>query len=80
MTVEQVERAILDARLTVTLRGTLKSYPGCIHWHVKSGRERGTLELTFFPETGELTFKVAKNRDAPWILAARRQLEDLLSS
>ena len=75
---EQIERAILDAGLSVTLRGTLKSRPGCVHWHVKSGREPGTLELTYFPQTGALTFKVAKNRDAPWIFAARARLEAIL--
>ena len=75
---EQIERAIASAGLTVTLRGTLKSCPGCVHWHVKSGREPGTLELTYFPQTGEVAFKIAKNRDAPWISAARVRLEEIL--
>ena len=76
---EQIERAIASAGLRVALRGTLKSSPGCVHWHVKSGGEPGTLELTYFPQTGALAFKVAKNRDAPWISKARAQLEALLA-
>ncbi len=41
-----VERIYLAESLTVTLRGTLASYSGSIHWHFKNGKARGTLELT----------------------------------
>jgi dihydroxyacetone kinase-like protein len=37
------------ANLRVTLKGTLKKYPGCIHWHLKREGERGTLEMTWSP-------------------------------
>jgi hypothetical protein len=32
----------VSAGLRLTLKGTLAKYPGCIHWHFKRGRERGT--------------------------------------
>ena len=77
---ERVERAIESAGLTVTLRGTLKSHPGCVHWHVKREREPGTLELTHFPRDGRSDLQSReKNRAAPWIPEARAQLEALLA-
>src|SRR4051794_41704257 len=54
-----VESACASAGLTITMRGTLAAYPGCVHWHLKRGRERGTLEITWWPKTAELWFKVA---------------------
>src|SRR5262245_21102708 len=42
-----IDRAIASAGLQVALRGSLKKHLGCIHWHLKNGRESGTLEVTF---------------------------------
>jgi hypothetical protein len=62
-----VEAAINDAALTVTLRDSLRTYPGSIHWHAQRPSERGTLEITVWPQQRRLWFKVARNRQAPWI-------------
>ena len=65
--VRAVDRAIARAGLNVTLRGTLKKYTGCVHWHVRNGRESGTLELTFWPAEQRAWFTVQNGRTADWI-------------
>jgi hypothetical protein len=47
-------------------RGTLKSYPGCAHWHLTIPRHRGTLEATWWPAKNRLWLSVHANRQAPW--------------
>lgn len=72
LSVAEIEVAILGLPLTVTvtLRGTLRQYPGCHHWHLKQGREPGTLELTWWPEKNRLWFKIASNRRGDWMESA----------
>lgn len=66
--VEQtIDKAISTVGLTATVRGTLKKYPGCIHWHIQCGRESGTLEVTFWPRKRRAWFTVQSGRQAPWI-------------
>jgi hypothetical protein len=66
--VEQaIDQAVAEAGLAVTLRDTLKAFPGCIHWHVKNGRESGTLEITFWPQERRAWFSVQSGRAAAWI-------------
>lgn len=82
----QVERSIdaaLDETgLRVTLKNTLRQFPGCVHWHVKRDREAGTLEVTFWPAAGRAWFNVHRNREAAWIApaitAVQQALERLL--
>ena len=62
-----IDRAIAAAGLAVTLRSSLKSFPGCTHWHVKNGRERGTLEITVWPRERRAWFSVQSGRRARWI-------------
>jgi hypothetical protein len=69
-TTAEIEDAILKTNLTVTLRGTLRQYPGCHHWHLKQGHEPGTLELTWWPEKNRLWFKIASNRRGDWMESA----------
>lgn len=63
---ETVEALAADLGLTVTLKGTLRAYPGCVHWHFKR-QGPGTLEATWHQDSGRLWLKVAANRSAPWI-------------
>lgn len=64
--VQAVEAAAEAAGLRIGLKGTLRSHPGCVHWHFK--REGpGTLEATWHPKSSRLWLKVASNRGAPWI-------------
>lgn len=52
---------------------TLRSYPGCVHWHITQTGKSGVLELTWWPGGRRFWFKVAANRKAEWI-------DDLLGS
>jgi hypothetical protein len=53
--------------LTITMRGSLKAYPGSTHWHLKRGPGRGTLEITWWPERNRLWIKIHARRTAAWI-------------
>jgi len=64
---EIVEQAVAAEALTVTMRSTLAQYPGSVHWHLKRGKERGTLEVTWWPNRSRLWLKVASGRSAEWI-------------
>jgi hypothetical protein len=70
----QIERAIDDAiadsGLKTVLRGSLAKFPKCTHWHVKRGRDSGTLEITFWPLEHRAWFSVQDGRRADWIEAA----------
>jgi hypothetical protein len=76
--IARVDAAIVESGLVVTSRGTLVSYPGCTHWHVKRGRETGTLEITVWPARKRAWFKVASNRAAGWIDGAIEELKHRL--
>jgi hypothetical protein len=71
---EQIEQILATSGLVITLRGTLAMYPGCTHWHLKKHREKGTLELTWWPARSRLWFKIASGRQADWMSEAMDQL------
>ncbi len=73
--VTNIEACCSAISLTQTLRGTLGKYPGCTHWHYKSGKAKGTLEITVWPNQRRLWFVVHENRKADWIDAAASQLK-----
>ncbi|HEX4056497.1 MAG TPA: hypothetical protein VHX86_19725 [Tepidisphaeraceae bacterium] len=62
-----IDRTTIDLGLTMTMRGTLKSFPGCTHWHLKRDRGRGTLEITWWPHRRKLWIKIQSGRTAAWI-------------
>jgi hypothetical protein len=62
-----IDRAIANIGLTITLRASLRKFPGCIHWHLKRGRESGTLEVTFWPQERRAWFTIQNGRKAGWI-------------
>lgn len=74
-----VERACAAEALTQTLRGALRTYPGCTHWHYKNGKAKGTLEITWWPKTRRLWFKIASGRQADWIAPCVERLRVTLS-
>jgi hypothetical protein len=40
--------------LQIAMKGSQSKFPGCIHWHFKREKQKGTLELTLFPHvTGD---------------------------
>ncbi len=77
---ELVEDVCARANLSMSMKGTLARYPGCIHWHFKQGRERGTLEITLWPAQRRLWFTVHENRRAEWIAEAISHLKDELET
>jgi hypothetical protein len=62
-----IDQAIAAIGLNVTLRSSLAKFPGCVHWHVKQGREPGTLEITLWPQKHRAWFTIQDGRKAPWI-------------
>ena len=77
-----IERAIDDAvgecGLRIVLRTSLATFPGCTHWHVKRGRDSGTLEITFWPEQRRAWFTIQEGRKANWIDAMVQTLLDAI--
>jgi hypothetical protein len=63
----RIEAACAAHGLTCALHGTLRAYPGCMHWHYKRGRQSGTLEITLWPRGRRAWFAVHTNRGAAWI-------------
>jgi hypothetical protein len=76
--IKAVEQASMGEGLAAAHKGTLATYPGCTHWHYKKGKERGTLEITWWPQEKRLWLKVAANREAPWIKAAVTHLQQTI--
>jgi hypothetical protein len=62
-----IESACTAAGLSLSMRGTLKAHPGCVHWHFKNGTQAGTLEATYWPARRRAWFAVQDGRAAPWI-------------
>jgi hypothetical protein len=62
-----IEAACAAEGLRLTLKGTLKAYPGCVHWHYKLGKEAGTLEITLWAAKRRIWFKVNAGRHGGWI-------------
>ena len=60
--------------LSITMKKPIAKSPGSIHWHLKKGRERGTLEVTLLPE-GRLWFSMHENRSAAWVLTIAREFK-----
>jgi hypothetical protein len=73
-----IDGAILSAGLRVALRGSLKKFPGCVHWHIKNGSLAGTLELTWLPSERRAWFSIQNGRKAKWIQAKLEQIAHVL--
>ena len=77
---DAIEHALAELGLTVTLRGSLKKFPNCIHWHAKNGQQSGTLEITYWPQERRAWFTVQNGRTADWIDAKIDFLQKLLQN
>jgi hypothetical protein len=65
--VAAVEEAAGHEELSVTMKGRLASYSGSTHWHFKRGKERGTLEATYWPARRRLWLSIQAGRTAAWV-------------
>jgi hypothetical protein len=70
--------------LTVSMKGSLATHPGSVHWHFKNGKEKGVLELTLIAADRRIWAQVHSGRRAPWIdlvlPKVRREIELQLRS
>ena len=66
--------------LSVTMKTTAAKFPGSIHWHLKKGRERGTLEITLWPSQKRCWFSMQDGRKGDWVMDAARQLKEQLEA
>jgi hypothetical protein len=62
-----IERVCSKRGLSVAMKGDLKAFPGCVHWHYKKQRQKGTLEITLYPKSRRIWAQVQDGRKAPWI-------------
>ena len=69
-----VEQCCAAEGLIVTLRGTLATYRGSIHWHLKRPGCRGVLEATLWPEGRCVWFSIHDNRRGDWMDEAVERL------
>jgi hypothetical protein len=71
--IEQIERLCQSHGLSITMKTTLSKCPGSIHWHLKKGRERGTLEITLWPSKSRLWFSMQDGRKGDWVMPVAQQ-------
>jgi hypothetical protein len=62
-----IEKICARHELILAMKGSLAAYPGCVHWHYKREKQKGTLELTLFARERRVWAKVQDGRKAPWI-------------
>jgi hypothetical protein len=72
---EAIERLCQTHGLSITLKTTQSKYPGSIHWHLKKGRERGTLEVTLWPAQNRLWFSMQDGRKGDWVMPTAHRLK-----
>src|SRR5215471_1010089 len=76
---EQVIEACCAAEgLSVSVKRTLVSYPGYVHWHFKRAAQRGTLEVTWWPQARRAWISVHANRTGEWIEEAVARLKEAM--
>lgn len=73
-----VEAAAGALGLTAAMRGSLRSYPGSLHWHFRRPHGPGTLEVTLWPAKRRLWLHVQAGRCAAWTDAGLPALRDAL--
>jgi hypothetical protein len=74
--IRAIEQVCASHGLTCTLKGTIVRYPGSNHWHFKRGRQKGTLEITWWERENHLWFKVSDGRSSEWISASLPRLKE----
>lgn len=62
-----IEAVCSERGLLMTMKGSLRMFPGSVHWHYKNQSQRGTLELTLYVAGGRIWAQVQNGRKAGWI-------------
>jgi len=75
-----IDELLRSQELSVTMKTTASKYPGSMHWHLKKGRERGTLEVTLWPSQKRLWFSMQDGRKGEWVMPMARLLKQQLES
>jgi hypothetical protein len=75
---KSIDATLATVGLHVSLRGTLKKFPGCTHWHAKIPGQPGTLELTLWPEQHRAWISIQSGRTAGWITEKLPAIQDAL--
>ena len=73
--IEVVEQACVSHGLACVRKGTLASYPGSTHWHLKMGKQKGTLEITWWQAGNRLWLKAAIGRMGDWMTESMTTLK-----
>ncbi len=73
-----IENVCWREGLRTALKGSLAKYPGCVHWHFKKDRERGTLEITLWHKEHRAWFSIQSRRTGDWIAETIAQLKPRL--
>ncbi len=70
MVVEEVAKEIDDSiqqfNLTISLKTTLSTKKGSIHWHLKQEKKKGVLEVTYWPKKQQIWLEIHDNRRYEW--------------
>jgi hypothetical protein len=75
-----VADAAVELGLLITSDGTLRTYPGSRHWHLKRPGASGTLELTLRPELKKMYISFHANRIGNgWVEDAAPRMAEMLS-
>jgi hypothetical protein len=73
-----IDQAVIDTGLHVTMRSSLRKFPGSVHWHVKRAGESGTLEITFWPQQRRAWFSIRNGRQSEWIEKSMKALGETI--
>jgi hypothetical protein len=75
-----VPAAAQDLGLAAAMDGSLRSYPGSRHWHLRNGSKPGTLEVAYWPEAGRLWISYHENRTGDgWVADYAPRLARILA-
>jgi hypothetical protein len=66
LVVQEIEKVINEFNLFISMKTTLSTMNGSIHYHSKCGNSRGLLEITYWPKHKRLWVDIHNNRLAEW--------------
>jgi hypothetical protein len=75
-----VERICRSRGLQTQVKKPAASHRGSTHWHFKKGTEKGTLEVTYWPQERRLWVSVHANRSSGWTSKESAEVKSALES